>query len=235
MTLPRYGGALDLVVQGYALRPEYFYKGKIAINEFYNHSDLVEETDIKNILWKLKREFETDIMVEPDDDTFEVTKDASGQNTESEYELSVAASTVNAQIDKLMDRIPSEHSNSTKSISELKIGIESAALVSASPSYLTKSETDFNSLLLKSERQFKSDVSVKQFFKFSELEDGPDGIGSAFGFKSLEKAIKNTSEAISATWKCPMYEEFIEATSKIVSFIDKKEKEQIQDFKKFSK
>ncbi|XP_059059346.1 tubulin glycylase 3A-like isoform X2 [Achroia grisella] len=118
MTVPRYGTAADIFVRGYRLSSEYFFKGKIEINEIYEDANIGKERDIKATLDKLKRLYETDIMMESEDDYNSIKKlqqETCSHNTQSENELCVAATVITEQLDKLMDGIDSENSIRLKS------------------------------------------------------------------------------------------------------------------------
>ncbi|KAM3962803.1 tubulin glycylase 3A [Aphomia sociella] len=246
MTIPRYCGAADLFVRGYALPADYFYKGNIEVKETYEDPEIGKEQDIKAILNNLKQRHYTDIMVVPEDDN-DSNKICQGEicihKTPSENELCVAATVITEQLDELMDRITSENSFSSKSercqqsVTSVSYKNSSSPVQSA-----TKSVTDINSLLRKSFNRFASveALSLKKTFSFSKLDDGPLGKASYYGFNPLKSVYnlspkiinKNNIALVSASPETENYSksqksglDLVKATYKIISFINQKERE----------
>ncbi|XP_030041179.2 uncharacterized protein LOC115456303 [Manduca sexta] len=242
MTIPRYGGAADLSVRGYSLPLEYFYRGNIELTEIYDNADIDKEYDVKTILNKLKEHYDIDIMVEPDedfDDTNKKEKETYVDNTKSELELTVAATVITEQLEELLDRITSDPSCSSKS--NVKRETSSSHSIKRKKSSLqsVKSVTDIKSLLKKSYNRFASieaiNVGNQQLFKFSKLDDGPNGKGSCAEINPVEKSIRDLTTIIKMekidkkckkqNTKCKSIDNMLKATSKIISFIHDKEKE----------
>lgn len=245
MTIPRYGGALDLFVRGYTLPNDYFYKGNIEIKESYDDDvDIDKEKNIQAILEKIKQAHDTDtIMKEPEDDSDMVLKkeqETSTRHSRSDYELSVAATVITGQLEELMDRIISEHSFVAKSTREStsSLGSDKSNMTSTQS---VKSVTDIKSLLKKSLSRFASvgaiSVSHQQLFNFSELDDGSVGKASVVGVNSTKKIFhdfkqiallshlnKQVSKEKPRT-SSASEEIILQATTKLINFISKKEKE----------
>lgn len=240
MSTPRYGGAADLVIRGLALPLDYFYRGNIEIKESYNDANIEKERDIKVILNRLKQFYDTDIMMEPEDDYNSnqmMEQETCTHSTESEYELSAAATAITGQLDELMDRITSEQSCSSSSKSFLKQDSSVGSPKAQSQTHNIKSVTDIKSLLKKSCSRFTSAeaISINRSFKFSDLDDGPLGKGSNMEFRNIKKALHDISSAMAIQHEIYEYQNrkssesktnnMLQATSKIISFINEKEKE----------
>lgn len=236
MSIPRYGSAADLVVRGFSLPLDYFYRGKIEIKESYDDADIGKERDVKVILNKLKQLYDdTDIMVEPEDDydsNRKTEQETYTHSTESEYELSVGVTVITGQLEELMDRIISEQSGSSNSKSILKQdSLDSPNAMS--PEQSVKSVTDIKSLIKKSCNRFTSSeaISSERSFKFSNLDDGPFGKGSNVEFRTIKKALQqDISPAIEIqqdkiSSRSKNKNNILQATSNIISFINEKEKE----------
>ncbi|XP_028159186.1 tubulin monoglycylase TTLL3-like [Ostrinia furnacalis] len=245
ISIPRYGGAADLFVRGYTLPLDYFYRGNIEIKESYDDPDIGKERDIKAMLNKLKHIYDTDIMVQPDDDDEPEVDSVSSKhedplpcdhNTESENELSVAATVITEQLDEIVDRITTSE-NSFDSKSEEKLDVPSTHS-SKKHKHIVKrlqSVTDIKALLKNSCSRFASmeALSIKKTFSFSELDDGPQGKGSFVEFNPIKRMFENLSPNIGiSNDENNTQDEIIKATSKIISFINQKEKEYFQEFLK---
>ncbi|XP_026738588.1 tubulin glycylase 3A-like isoform X2 [Trichoplusia ni] len=252
MTTPRYGGALDLFVRGISLPSEYFYKGNIEIKESYDDDvDIEKEKNIQAILEKIKQQsFDTDIiMKEPDDDSEAVfVKKEQETNTlirgsRSEYELHVAASVITGQLDELMERVTSEHSVVK---AKLKASLSPKSLIAKlKPALSAKSISDFKPLLQSSLGKAESNDVVynQRSFNFSHLDDGPVGKASDVDvdkspksiFKSLKQVeplkLLSKQESIENAGSSSMSEDMIAATSKLINFINRKEKEYFNGFR----
>lgn len=252
MSIPRYGGAADLYIRGISLPLDYFYKGNIEIKESYNNADIEKECDIKVALNKLKQYYDADIMVEPEDE-YNLSKkekhETCSYGTESEYELSVAATVITGQLDELLDRITSERTPSMASCGKRKSTDFSAK--SFSPVKSIKSLTDIKSLLKKSYSQLTSaeciSINSQKCFKFSKLDDGPMGKGSLIECNSIAQAmhelcseikVKSERQAhernLSKRKVCRSLDNILEATTKIITFINKKERECCREFRGLS-
>lgn len=234
MTIPKFGGATDLMVRGYSLSLDYFYKGKLQIRDCYNNADIGKETDIQYVLNRLKHDYENDVMVEPDDDHFEMAKDAAvGINTESEYELSVAATVVNSQVDELFDKITSKCSNNCAfRLPVLSVQEEMGFQTSTTMTHVSKSETDVNCSLQKPDSRFTSveDVTVTRSSEFNKLENRSNNKATSYKLNFLRGAFK-LSDTI---YKQEGQYDMLEATAKIVSFMERKEREHYEDIRKLS-
>lgn len=234
-------------MRGFALPLEYFYKGHIEIKESYDDPDIGKERDIKAMLSKLKQFYDSDIMVEPN-------KDSSGEstpgkqnilenvsnlvacahNTESENELSIAATVITEQLDELIDKITSEYS--FKSQSNLCNKVSSTTHSSKKSNHLIKrmqSVTDIKALLKNSCSRVASLKAVNneyENFDFSELDDGPQGKGSCNDFSPIKKLLKNLNPNYGIRRDDDQSrKDIMMATSKIISFINQKEKEYINE------
>lgn len=218
-------------MRGYALPLDYFYRGNIEIKESYDDPDIGKERDIKAMLNKLKQFYYTDIMVQPDEDhsSTELTPEKVGcaHNTESENELSLAATVITEQLDEIVDRITSENSFTSKSDSRK---VSSNTHSSKKSLHLNKrmSVTDIKGLLKNSCSRFASLEAIRsnRNFSFSKLDDGPQGKGSYIELNPIRNFFKNLTPDIgcySDTSKTQ--DDILVATSKIISFINQKEKE----------
>lgn len=228
MTLPRYGSAAELFVRGYSLSNEYFYKGKIEIQESYADPTIGKESNIKAVLQKLKQlhEMDDDIMKQPEDDlAFPERKDRDTctHKTLSEYELSMTAAVITEQLNELMDRVTSDSSfNSKKSDCE----------ETPCPKQNICSVTNISTLLRKSVCNFLSGETIEKAFRFSKLDDGPRGKGSIVELNDIEKIFYNLTLNNNVAKCSPSKniqknysQDVLKATTKLVSFINRKEKE----------
>ncbi|CAD0196344.1 unnamed protein product [Chrysodeixis includens] len=249
MTIPRFGGALDLVVRGISLPSEYFYKGSIEIKESYDDDvDIEKEKNIKAILEKIKQQsYDPDaIMKEPDEDSDSVfVKKEQETNTRvrkslSDYELQEVASVVTGQLDELMERVTSEHSVEKE---RLKASFTPNSLIpKLAPVLSARSISDFTPMLKRSLLRTESEKPIiynQHSFRFSHLDDGPVGKGSDVDVKSSKSIFKtltpietfkifndddqDSTENVPSTSKSK--DIMLEATNKLINFINKKEKE----------
>lgn len=270
MSGPRYGVATDLSVRGYSLPHEYFYKGTIPLQKSIDNLVVEKEKDIKSILKRLKQIYEADIMVEPEDDEYSNMKkeqETYTHLTESEQDLQDAATVINEQIDDLLDRITSVHTDSSKSplrenfaFSPLHtIPSKKSSQIDSCQSY--KSLTEVKSLMKKrSLNRFASSeaIIVKRPFCFSKLDDaGSQGRGSLGDINSIKQHFLKIASnyTISSEHQCDNHcqrnrktnpitniisfpkttskaqDSIIEASSKILTFLQEKEREYTKDAK----
>ncbi|XP_047042085.1 tubulin glycylase 3A-like [Helicoverpa zea] len=241
MTIPRYGGALDLYVRGCSLPSDYFYKGNIDLRENYDDDvDIDKGHNIETILDKIKQAYDTDtIMIEPEDDSHACVKkeqETTTHHSRSDYELNVAATVVTEQLEELMDRIVSKHSSNMKTRQEALCA--TGSIKSFASAHMVKSVTDFKAMITKSMNRFVSFENVQhhEAFDFSQLDDEPVDNESAYEEDSPKKIINDykqldvlrlfgqTSKE-SAQSTSPSTEIMLEATTKLINFISKKERE----------
>lgn len=248
MTIPKYGGALDLFVRGISLPPDYFYRGSIDLRESYDcDEDMEKVNNIKAILDKIKNKFDTDtVMVEPEDDSNATMKKEKETTTHhssrSEDELNVAASVITGQLEELLDRIVSVNSfNVKKSRQQMKTFSAPVKCYVAQPQPVTSE----NKIMRKSVSRVTPvkpvAVDNHRTFAFSELDDGPIGKGSYVGVSSYKNTFNDISELEvvrllsksrskeSTTSTSESTENMLEATSKLINFINKKEQEYITE------
>ncbi|XP_072936843.1 tubulin glycylase 3A-like isoform X2 [Epargyreus clarus] len=239
MTIPRYGSAAELVIRGYTLPYDYFYRGNIEIKESYDDADIDEEQDIKGILAKLKEYYDPDnVMIEPDDEC-ELNKREKETCTHEVIDYSKVEAVVAE--DGLNDKITSaDSSGSTSVLIQDTVSCPTSKKSVTSPHNVqsAKSVTDFKSLLKKSVSRLTSEADImnmKQSFKFSKLDDGPRGKASFLQIDpinikstlySLSPSTTNTGISLRPAKKGIMDEEtIIQATSKLITFINQKERE----------
>ncbi|XP_022815689.1 tubulin glycylase 3A-like isoform X1 [Spodoptera litura] len=241
MTIPKYGGALDLFVRGVSLPNDYFYKGSIDLRESYDcDEDMDKVNNIKAILDKIKNKYDT-VMVEPEDDSNTTMKKEKETTTRrrsrSEDELNVAASVITGQLEELLDRIVSTHSFKKK-----QSGHQMRSFSTPVECYVAhqpvKSVNKIMKMSLSRVEPVKPvDVTSDRTFGFSELDDGPIGKGSYVGVDSYKTNFNDISELEvvkllsksrskeSITSPSASTEIMLEATTKLINFINKKEKE----------
>lgn len=248
MTIPKYGSAAELMVRGYALPNNYFYKGNISIqNSFEDELGDIDKADnSRAIMEKIKQYYDIDtVMIEPDESEIDcikhknTCKSTRRRSTQSEYELSIAATIITTQLEELMDKLPSENSVTTRSrplshspttLSQCQSIKSFAKLISVIRNSMTR---------LSAEVRLRSRTPSKKVFLFSELDDGPDGKGSATGINTI-KSIFDDYSAIEQynlnNGSSPVakhntnYQSIIrEATSDIFNFITQKQKEYLSN------
>lgn len=224
MSSPRYGNVADLSVRGYSLPAEYFYTGNIKIIETYTDPNIAKKTDIKAILHKLKRIYNSDIIMVPsyEDNSRSYIK---GEDTDSEskFEMDAKITVIMEQFNKLKDQIPLN--------CDQDLGTRSATYTKESvcrPQHVS-SITNLKLLLKKSNSLYTSFSNFKKKFSFSKLSDisrAPDSLIRLYSIdKLLNKLAINKAEynySVPSTASC---DNVLQATTKIVSFINGKEKE----------
>lgn len=163
MTIPKYALATEMCARGYSLPLDYFYTGRMVIEESYEDASISQTKDIKAILNKLKRQYDANVTEVPG------SRDLNKRmNRETTYHAKYE------QVDDLIDTMTSEDSSCSKYADERDL-IPRYASDYKIPrvKQSTKSVTDIKSLLLKSE--------TRQTFSFSKLDDGPYGKASCLG------------------------------------------------------
>ncbi|KAL0894535.1 hypothetical protein ABMA27_013112 [Loxostege sticticalis] len=246
ITIPR--KASDMCVRGYSLPLDYFYRDNIEIKDSYD-ADTDKERDIKAMVHKLKGFYDPDILFQLDDDDSsssqnskkdDTINDHTGcdHNTGSENELSLAATVITEQLDEIIDRITSDNSFTLKSDKKMDANSTNSSKNHKHMVKRMQSVTDIKALL-KSTRttRFASleTLSIKQKFSFN----GPQGKGSFDQFnpikKMFEKLPKRTHQSKAKKFGNnndlkEIQNEMFDATSKIISFINQKEKEYLHQF-----
>ncbi|XP_045777737.1 tubulin glycylase 3A-like isoform X3 [Maniola jurtina] len=239
VTLQRYTNAVELSLRGHSLPMEYFYKGKIEVLETYEDPKIGKQSDIKKVLNLLKQAYNTEtIMKQPDEDFHfpdNKEKDTGTHKTVSEYEMGVAANVINGQLDELMDRIVSKDNFSTENGVKLDLRSCPSSQNSLNPIQNVRSFTDLKTLLKKSANQPTTLDDVIKTFSFSKLDDGPYGKGSITACRAIEEIIHKHSNAANIKNKAHtsqkqdelqhFTQDVFNATAKVVSFINAKEKE----------
>ncbi|XP_045511613.1 tubulin glycylase 3A-like isoform X1 [Colias croceus] len=245
MTLPKYGNAADMTVQGHSLPYDYFYRGNIEIKESYDDIEMETEYNIRAVLNKLKRLHGTDtVMKKPIEDTnygnSKESNDSRTQSTLSENEMSPSPE---RQSDRSGDILVTEDVNSDKSLSSKNIPVIDCSVSHSSSNHSKRiqnvcSVTDLNTFL----NRYKN-TEIKQSFSFSKLDDGPLGKASFNDIFSEKK--KKMDSALSLYDKksnhlnitslipngelllanCHKNDSMFMAASKIITFIKEKEKE----------
>lgn len=246
MTIPRYGGAADLVVKGYALPNEYFYKGTIDTEDSSSFSTpIFNYSNIKEVLNKLKRYNDYDIMMEPDDKDDDVNilreKPACAHITKSENELDTIATVITEQLDDLLERVTSGDTDGSITPNKLE-SEECLTLNSCSELEKMKSLTDIISLLKKSSCTFSTSTNINKGFRFSKLDDGQSD-KNFVQYENLKNVLfemdlsplknkkppTNMNPVVSKTYNY-LESHMTEATSKLLSFINEKEKENVKNW-----
>lgn len=159
-------GVADMAVRGYPLPSNYFYRGTVEIKESYDDTDIGNNRDLEVILHKLKKYYEPDIMFEEDDGS-ETNHDSNIIKTESEDELSEAATVITQQLEELMDKIttpPDKRSNQSSTSSLWGKGEKEKNKQYKGPECST-SETNIQSLLEESESDFSAVRTVKDILE----------------------------------------------------------------------
>lgn len=241
MTIPRYGNASELLVRGYALPYNYFYRGSIEIKESFDDAEIGDEQDIKGVLAKLKEVYYPDtIMMKPDDE-IEVNqreKETCCHESDDQSKMEANESTEKSdEMDRITSITDSSNSISIPILDTLSSATSNTSLTRKRSVQSAKNVTDFKSLLKKSVSRFTSEaeiVNMKQAFQFSKLDDGPLGKGSFLDIDPYK--IRNTLSSLSSSNSTkvlirPPFDSFIneecilEATSKLITFINEKERE----------
>ncbi|XP_069357182.1 tubulin glycylase 3A-like isoform X1 [Maniola hyperantus] len=195
ITTPRYTNAVELSLRGYSLPIEYFYKGKIEVHETYEDPKFGKQYDVKEVLHSLKQAYNTETIVKQPDKDFsfpDKKKRASMHKTVSEYEMNVAASVINGQLDELMEKITSEGSSSTENDVKLDLRSCPSSQKSLNPIQNVRSVTDFKTLFKKSANQLTALDDIIKTFSFSKLDDGPHGKGSVIECRAIEEIIEHS-------------------------------------------
>lgn len=211
MSLPRYGTVTDLMVRGYALPCDYFYKGNIVIeDEMFKGANIEKPKDINSMLYKLKQLYEMDVMKVPEDelDYYKSNKEGVRSRKSSDEELDVAATVITEQLDELLERITSEPSASFKSSHHQKSSLSTCTKHSSEGNLIRGvSFTNFGNLLKKSCSILTFASAKGRLFKFSKLDDGSQSRCSLSTFSLLDKKIltdletthKNLNKIVSDT------------------------------------
>lgn len=176
LTPIRYG-TNDLEVLGVALPLDYFFKGKIEVEECSYTSNIVDkQRDINKMLKKLKTMYESDIMKVPDCDDYldNLDKETFINKTHSDVVFEDENNT--EQVDELMgDKITSDQSITSKKMSECQNSTSISSINLLRKCYKSKSAANVKSGLNKSLSKCTSSTACKIPFTFSKLDDGSDG------------------------------------------------------------
>ncbi|KAL0894533.1 hypothetical protein ABMA27_013110 [Loxostege sticticalis] len=258
MHIPRYGVS-DMFVRGYSLPLDYFYRGNIEVKESYD-AVIEKERDITAMLRKLKGFYDPDIFVPLDDDDVISASSPNSKkddtindntncdhNTGSENELALAATVITEQLDEIVDRNTSDNSFTLKLDKKMDANTTHSSKKHKHMVKRMQSVTDIKTLLESTcTSRFASceTVSIKQKFNFSELDDGPQGKGSFEQFDPIKKMYEKLTTTID--FKKAQHSkakqlgnnndlketrnELMDATSKMISFINQKEKEYLRQF-----
>lgn len=177
LTPIRYG-VNDLEVIGVALPLDYFYKGKIEVEEFSYTSNIIDkQRDINKMLKKLKTMYESDIMKVPDCDDYlnNLDKEKESVNKTHSDDL-LEDENNNEQVDELIvDKITSDQSISSKRVSECQNSTSISSINLLKKCYKSKSAANVTLVLKKSLSKCTSSTACKVPFFFSKLDDGSDG------------------------------------------------------------
>lgn len=170
--IPYRYGINGLEVKGVALPTDYFYKGKIEVEECSYTSNMNDEQrDINKMLKKLKTMYESDIMKIPDCDdyldNFDVNK------TKSDILLEDENNTVN--IDLTLDKMTSDQSITSKRVSDCQSSTSMSSINLLRKCYQSKSASNVKSILKNSLTRYTSSVACTVPFLFSKLDDESDG------------------------------------------------------------
>ncbi|CAH0726461.1 unnamed protein product, partial [Brenthis ino] len=210
ITLPRFIASSELAIRGFSLPLDYFYKGNVEVEESYDDINIDKESDIKAALYKIKQFY----------DGVETMKKTKRNHNVKEKVMD------NSHIEEL-DKVSLEERSPNGTIKENSESFSSSYTIS-NPIQHVQSVTDIRSLLKK--------CYVDKPFVFSKLDDGPQGKGSCIKLDSTEKFDTNILlkemlqvTKISDNHNCKIFPDLrvlqAEATSKIIPFINKKEKE----------
>ncbi|XP_022116437.2 tubulin glycylase 3A-like isoform X2 [Pieris rapae] len=217
MTLPKYGSATDLVVRGYSLPNEYFYKGHIEIQESYEDPEIGSEQDVEAILNKLKRfyDMEDTVMVQTRvlDEKIAKKREKLSPSSLTENELSPVIDISNPSSQNVL-KVESE--TSTPNLKSSNVGVQSVSSV-----------TDLK----------PCKTNLKNSFSFSALDDGPLGKASFIEIKPKKKTeilkLCAIQETVALANKDPEFnlistkqnDSVLIAASRLISFMRDKEKE----------
>ncbi|XP_039764766.1 tubulin glycylase 3A-like [Pararge aegeria] len=225
LTLPHYSNVADLSLRGYSLPIDYFYKGNVEVQEMYEDSKIGKQN-------LLKQAYNTDVIMKPPEEEFNFPdkneKNTCTHKTFSEYKMGVVANVFNETLEELMDRITSNSNFSARAKFDQ---------CPSSPSNLIQnvcSVTNLQNLVRKSVNITAALDNHVQTFNFSKLDDAPRGKGSVIDCSPINKTLLNHCNAAKIKHVKQLSNEVelrnstqdvINATIKIVSFINKKEKE----------
>lgn len=170
----------ELEVKGFRLPLDYFYKGKIEMEDSFYTSQLSDkQRDINKMLRKLKSMYESDIMKVPDCENcvdkldketciHKTHTDAvEGNNTEEVDELTV-------------DKVTSDLSVTSKKESAERNSTSISSINLLKKCYKSKSATNVNSALKNSLSKCTSSMAFKVPFSFSKLDDSSNDKTSGY-------------------------------------------------------
>ncbi|XP_046961881.1 tubulin glycylase 3A-like [Vanessa cardui] len=233
ISLPRYRSAGELVARGYSLPFEYFYRGKIDIQKSFDSPNITKESDIKRILKKIRKYYDEDeIMKQPQEDDVLLNKieEKPCKSISGDEETSDVTDVINGQIGELSDKITSENSSNSKCL------LKKDSDQHLKQNHLISSVTNMKSLFGKSSSRLKSIQSDDNNFNFSKLDDGPAGKGSIIELGKIENLLNYSCSKFDRIHQHEIYKisnfskDVLSATTKILSFINDKEREYYTHF-----
>lgn len=231
-----------MVVRGYALPNDYFFKGNIDLRECYD-CDIEKENNIKALLRKIKHnDFET-IMMVPDEDDSRVCSNteqvAIARHSWSNKDPNIAASVTTSQLNEQMHRICSGHNLNLKSDTDLKSNIEPVLEGPVEFNFTTAHcVKDINTLLDNVLKKYFSPGDKLQKEDYNDLDDDDPliqkGIDEVFyshnTFNSSNELTSESSNHRSSESNESTQENHIfAATEKLINFINKKKREYSTD------
>ncbi|XP_047544450.1 uncharacterized protein LOC125076662 [Vanessa atalanta] len=228
ISLPRYRSAAELVARGYSLPFEYFYRGKIQIQRSFDGPNITKESDIKKVLKKIKQYYDEDeIMKQPQEDDVLLNKieEKISKSISGIEEATDVTDVINGQLGELSERITSENSSNSKCL------LKKDSQQHSNQIQLISSVTNIKYLCRKSSSPLKSIQSIDNSFNFSRLDDGPAGKGSIVELSKMENLLNYSCSKFDRIHQHEIYKisnfskDVLHATTKILSFINDKERE----------
>lgn len=176
LTPIRYG-INDLEVIGVALPLDYFYKGKIEVEECSYTSNIVDkQRDINKMLKKFKTMYESDIMKVPDCDDYldNLDKETNVNKTCSDIVLQDENNITEPADELIVDKITSDQSISSKIVSECQNSTSISSINLLKKCYKSHSAANVKTVLKKSLSKCTSSMACRIPFSFSKLGDSSD-------------------------------------------------------------
>ncbi|CAH2104928.1 unnamed protein product [Euphydryas editha] len=228
LTLPCYRNAAELVIHGYSLPIEYFSKGKNGCEESSMNPSLAKERDVKEVFQKIKQFYNVD-NVKSQSKVYSFLKENTYKST-PETEMSEAADVITKELSKLNDEITSENCSNSNCFMQTDLRTPQILDKRLNPIQHTSYMRDIKYSLKKSNSPLTSSKAYSNNYNFSRLDDGPEGKGSIVKLDRSEKRLHQTCSPKIEKWllnnnSINFSEEVLDATTKILCFINKKEKE----------
>lgn len=175
LTPIRYG-INDLEVIGVALPLDYFYKGKIEVEECSYTSNIIDkQRDINKMLKKMKTVYESDIMKTPDRDEYLDNLDKQTCKNKTCLDDVLEDENNTEQVDDLIaDKITSDQSINSRIVTECEYSTSISSINLLKKFYKSQSTANMKPVLKKSFSKCTSSTACKVPFLFSLLGDSAD-------------------------------------------------------------